>query len=106
MFEHFKAFLANKRNRTTIALVAGFLIFLAILKYFGLYEGFKPVNNSIRTADLYSSRFVTDNDLNPSTKGADLNLHRFKSKYEREEIMKKSLTNLQNDVAKASELDK
>lgn len=67
MFEHFKAFLANKRNRTTIALVAGFLIFLAILKYFGLYEGFK-------------------------------------SKYEREEIMKKSLTNLQNDVAKASEL--
>ena len=66
MFEHFKAFLANKRNRTTIALVAGFLIFLAILKYFGLYEGF----------------------------------------IEREEIMKKSLTNLKNNVAKATELDK
>ena len=39
---------------------------------------FKPAKNSIRTADLYSSWFVTDNDLNPSTKGADLNLHRFK----------------------------
>jgi hypothetical protein len=40
---------------------------------------FKPAKNSIRTADLYSSWFVTDNDLNPSTKGADLNLHRFKT---------------------------
>ena len=39
---------------------------------------FKPAKNSIRTADLYSSWFVTDNDLNPSTKGADLNHHRFK----------------------------
>jgi len=66
MFEHFKAFLANKRNRTTIALVVGFLIFLGTLKYFGLYEGFK---------------------------GHD-------------DIVKKSLTNLQNDVAKAKELDK
>ncbi len=26
---------------------------------------FKPAKNSIRTADLYSSWFVTDNDLNP-----------------------------------------
>ena len=40
---------------------------------------FKPAKNSIRTADLYSSGFVTDNDLNSSTFGADLNLHRFKS---------------------------
>jgi len=39
---------------------------------------FKPAKNSIRTADLYSSWFVTDNDLNSSTKGADLNLHWFK----------------------------
>lgn len=38
---------------------------------------FKPAKNSIRTADLYSSWFVTDNDLNPSTFGADLNLQRF-----------------------------
>ncbi len=48
---------------------------------------FKPAKNSIRTADLHSSWFVTDNDLNPSTEGfgrrlrlrpqADLNLHRF-----------------------------
>ena len=37
----------------------------------------KPAKNSIRTADLHSSWFVTDNDLNPSTNGADLNLHRF-----------------------------
>lgn len=39
---------------------------------------FKPAKNSIRTADLYSSWFVTNNDLNSSTKGADLNLHWFK----------------------------
>lgn len=65
MFEHFKAFLANKRNRTTIALVVGFLIFLGTLKYFGLYEGF----------------------------------------IEREDAVKKSIINLQNDVAKASALD-
>ena len=39
---------------------------------------FKPANNSIRTADLHSSWFVTDNDSNPSTKGADLNRYRFK----------------------------
>ncbi len=26
---------------------------------------FKPAKNSIRTADLYSSWFVTDNNLNP-----------------------------------------
>ena len=42
---------------------------------------FKPAKNSIRRADLYSSWFVTDNDLNTSTKGADLNLHRFKVLY-------------------------
>ncbi len=42
MFEHFKKFFANERNRTTIALVIGFLIFLGILRHFGLYEeGFK-----------------------------------------------------------------
>ena len=41
MFEHFKAFFANERNRTTIALIIGFLIFLVILRHFGLYEGFK-----------------------------------------------------------------
>jgi vacuolar-type H+-ATPase subunit H len=57
-------------------------------------QSFKPANNSIRGADLHSSWFVTDNDSNPSTeqpkvaprvtasgsysKGADLNLHRFK----------------------------
>ena len=38
----------------------------------------KPAKNSIRTADLHSSWFVTDNDSNPSTEGADLNLRRFK----------------------------
>ena len=32
---------------------------------------FKPAKNSIRTADLYSSWFVTDNNLNSSTFGAD-----------------------------------
>ena len=37
----------------------------------------KPAKKSIRAADLYSSWFVTDNDLNPSTFGADLNLQRF-----------------------------
>jgi hypothetical protein len=35
-------------------------------------RAFKPAKNSIHTADLYSSWFVTDNDLN---------LHRFKSRY-------------------------
>ena len=39
---------------------------------------FKPAKNSIRTADLYSSWFVTDNNLNHNTKGADLNFHWFK----------------------------
>ena len=38
----------------------------------------KPAKNSIRTADLHSSWFVTDNDSNSSTEGADLNLRRFK----------------------------
>jgi DNA ligase (NAD+) len=37
---------------------------------------FKPAKNSIRTADLHSSGFETDNDSNPST---DLNLYRFKT---------------------------
>ena len=44
-------------------------------------EAFKPAKNSIRTADLHSSWFVTDNDSNHSTGGhrpqSDLNLHRF-----------------------------
>jgi len=69
MFEHFKAFFANKRNRTTIGLVIGFLIFIGILKYFGLYEGFK-------------------------------------SKKEKEDPVKKSITDLQNDLERAKELDK
>lgn len=40
-------------------------------------QTFKPAKNSIRTADLHSSWLVTDNDSNPSTESADLNLHRF-----------------------------
>ena len=40
--------------------------------------GYKPAKNSIRAADLHSSGFVTNNDSNPSTEGADLNLHWFK----------------------------
>ena len=47
----------------------------------------KPAKNSIRTADLHSSWFVTDNDSNPSTKGADLNLHRFKNQNPRGEYV-------------------
>ena len=39
---------------------------------------FKPAKNLIRAADLHSSGFVTINDSNPSTEGADLNLHWFK----------------------------
>jgi len=35
----------------------------------------KPTKNSIRTADLNSSGSVTDKEMNPSTKGADSNLH-------------------------------
>ena len=40
-------------------------------------EGFKPTKNSIRTADSYSSWSMTDKYINPSPKGADLNLQRF-----------------------------
>jgi CspA family cold shock protein len=41
-------------------------------------DGFKPAKNSIRRADLPSSRFVTDKEMNPSTEGADSNLQLFK----------------------------
>jgi hypothetical protein len=41
-------------------------------------SGIKPAKNSIRTADLHSSWFVTDNNANPSTEGADLHYYRFK----------------------------
>ena len=40
MFEHFRQFFANERNRTAILLIIGLLIFVAVLKHFGLYEGF------------------------------------------------------------------
>jgi len=39
---------------------------------------FKPTKNLIRSADSHSSWSMTDKDLNPSPKGADLNLYRFK----------------------------
>jgi hypothetical protein len=41
-------------------------------------DGFKPAKNSIRRADLPSSRFVTDKEMNPSTEGADSSLQLFK----------------------------
>lgn len=40
MFEHFRQFFANERNRTAILLIIGLLIFVAVLKHFGLYEEF------------------------------------------------------------------
>lgn len=40
---------------------------------------FKPTKNLIRKADSNSSGSMTDKEINPSPKGADLNLHRFKS---------------------------
>ena len=39
---------------------------------------FKPTKNSICSADSYSSGSMTDKEINPSPKGADLDLHRFK----------------------------
>ena len=41
-------------------------------------QRFKPTKNSIRLADLHSSGSMTDKEINPSTKGADLHLQRFK----------------------------
>ena len=40
----------------------------------------KPTKNLIRTADSYSTRSMTDKEINPSPEGADLNLQRFKSR--------------------------
>jgi len=40
MFDHFRQFFAIERNRTAILLIIGLLIFVAVLKHFGLYEGF------------------------------------------------------------------
>ena len=40
MFEHFRQFFAKERNRTTIWLILGFIIFLGILKHYDLYDGF------------------------------------------------------------------
>ena len=37
----------------------------------------KPTKNLIRTADSYSTRSMTDKEINPSPEGADLNLQRF-----------------------------
>jgi len=39
---------------------------------------FKPTKNSIRPADSHSSWSMNDKEINPSPKGADLNLQRFK----------------------------
>ena len=41
-------------------------------------EEFKPTKNSIRPADSHSSWSMTNKEINPSPKGADLNLQRFK----------------------------
>ena len=43
---------------------------------------FKPTKNSIRCADLNSSGSMTDEEINPSLKEADLFLHRFNWLYE------------------------
>jgi hypothetical protein len=46
MFEHFRQFFAKERNRTAIFLILGFIIFLAILKHYDLYDGFKNKKGS------------------------------------------------------------
>jgi len=43
-------------------------------------DKFKPTKNLIRPADSHSSRSVTDKELNTSPEGANLTLHRFKTK--------------------------
>jgi len=42
-------------------------------------SSFKPTKNSIRLAASHSSWSMTDKEINPSPKGADLNLQRFNS---------------------------
>lgn len=42
---------------------------------------FQPTNNSIRKTDSHSSLSKTNQDINPTTKGADSNLHRFHIDY-------------------------
>lgn len=39
---------------------------------------FKPTKNLIRSADSHFSWSMTDEEINPGPKGADLNLHQFK----------------------------
>ena len=48
MFEHFRQFFASEHNRTAILLIIGLLIFVAVLKHFGLYEGFVNNTSSMR----------------------------------------------------------
>ena len=48
MFEHFRKFFANERNRTAILLIIGLLIFVTVLKHFGLYEEFGNNTSSMR----------------------------------------------------------
>ena len=48
MFEHFRQFFAIERNRTAILLIIGLLIFVAVLKHFGLYEEFGNNTSSMQ----------------------------------------------------------
>jgi hypothetical protein len=40
MFEHFRAWLKNPRIVENIGIILAVIVFVAVLKYFNLYEGF------------------------------------------------------------------
>ena len=56
MFEHFRQFFAKERNRTSIWLILGVIIFLGILKHYDLYDGFKNKKGSSHKKGYVTNR--------------------------------------------------
>ena len=48
MFEHFRAWLKNPRIVENIGIILAVIVFVAVLKYFNLYEGFSKQDQSYK----------------------------------------------------------
>lgn len=54
MFEHFRAWLKNPRILIAIRLIFVFIVFIVVLKYFNLYEGFSR-QQSVATLEKFEN---------------------------------------------------
>lgn len=58
MFEHFRAWLKNPRIVENIGIILAVIVFVAVLKYFNLYEGFSKQDSSVPPKEKFADKII------------------------------------------------